>query len=198
MRMFVMILTLVVAVSVGSTSLSAQSSSSSAKQDKKAMTYIMTVKQGNKELGKITIKLWTETAPKHCAFWDARVAEGWYDGSAFHRVIPGFMIQGGDPNSKDQPRESWGTGGYKEMVPAEFNARKHVRGVLSAARTSDPNSFSGQFFLCVADSPWLDNQYTGFGEVISGMEVADLVVNTPRDPRDNPLEKITFSVAKAK
>ena len=84
------------------------------------------------------------------------------------------------------------------MVPAEFNARKHVRGVLSAARTSDPNSFSGQFFLCVADSPWLDNQYTGFGEVISGMEVADLVVNTPRDPRDNPLEKITFSVEKVK
>ena len=198
MRTFAMILTLVVAMSVGFTSASAQSSSSSGKQDKKAMTYIMTVKQGNKELGKITIKLWPEIAPKHCAFWDARVAEGWYDGSAFHRVIPGFMIQGGDPNSKDQPRESWGTGGYKEMVPAEFNAKKHVRGVLSAARTSDPNSFSGQFFLCVADSPWLDNQYTGFGEVVSGMEVADLVVNTPRDPRDNPLEKITFSVAKAK
>jgi peptidyl-prolyl cis-trans isomerase B (cyclophilin B) len=198
MRMLAMVLTLVVAMSVGFTSVSAQTSSTPAKQDKKAMTYIMTVKQGNKELGKITIKLGPEIAPKHCAFWDARVAEGWYDGSAFHRVIPGFMIQGGDPNSKDQARESWGTGGYKETVPAEFSAKKHVRGVLSAARTNDPNSFSGQFFLCVADSPWLDNQYTAFGEVVSGMEVADMVVNTPRDPRDNPLEKITFTVAKGK
>jgi peptidyl-prolyl cis-trans isomerase B (cyclophilin B) len=162
------------------------------------MTYTLTVTQGNKELGKIVIKLWPEIAPKHAAFFDARVAEGWYDGSAFHRVIPNFMIQGGDPNSKDQPRDTWGTGGYKEKVPAEFNDRKHVRGVLSAARTADPNSFSGQFFLCVADSPWLDNKYTAFGEVVSGMEVADLVVNSPRDAGDNPLEKITFTIVKDK
>ena len=145
-------------------------------KDKKAMTYIMTVTQGNKELGKIEIRLWPEIAPKHCAFFDARVAEGWYDGSAFHRVIPNFMIQGGDPNSKDQPRTSWGSGGHQEKVVAEFSPTKHVRGTLSAARTQDPNSFSGQFFLCVADSPWLDNQYTAFGEVVSGMEVADVVV----------------------
>ena len=167
-------------------------------KDKKAMTYIMTVTQGNKELGKIEIRLWPEIAPKHCAFFDARVAEGWYDGSAFHRVIPKFMIQGGDPNSKDQPRTSWGSGGHQEKVVAEFSPTKHVRGTLSAARTQDPNSFSGQFFLCVADSPWLDNQYTAFGEVVSGMEVADVVVNNPRDAGDNPLEKITFSVVKGK
>jgi len=167
-------------------------------KDKKAMTYIMTVTQGNKELGKIEIRLWPEIAPKHCAFFDARVAEGWYDGSAFHRVIPNFMIQGGDPNSKDQPRNSWGSGGHQEKVVAEFSPTKHVRGTLSAARTQDPNSFSGQFFLCVADSPWLDNQYTAFGEVVSGMEVADVVVNNPRDAGDNPLEKITFSVVKGK
>ena len=167
-------------------------------KDKKAMTYIMTVTQGNKELGKIEIRLWPEIAPKHCAFFDARVAEGWYDGSAFHRVIPKFMIQGGDPNSKDQPRTSWGRGGHQEKVVAEFSPTKHVRGTLSAARTQDPNSFSGQFFLCVADSPWLDNQYTAFGEVVSGMEVADVVVNNPRDAGDNPLEKITFSVVKGK
>ena len=167
-------------------------------KDKKAMTYIMTVTQGNKELGKIEIRLWPEIAPKHCAFFDARVAEGWYDGSAFHRVIPNFMIQGGDPNSKDQPRTSWGSGGHQEKVVAEFSPTKHVRGTLSAARTQDPNSFSGQFFLCVADSPWLDNQYTAFGEVVSGMEVADVVVNNPRDAGDNPLEKITFSVVKGK
>ena len=167
-------------------------------KDKKAMTYIMTVTQGNKELGKIEIRLWPEIAPKHCAFFDARVAEGWYDGSAFHRVIPKFMIQGGDPNSKDQPRTSWGSGGHQEKVVAEFSPTKHVRGTLSAARTQDPNSFSGQFFLCVADSPWLDNKYTAFGEVVSGMEVADVVVNNPRDAGDNPLEKITFSVVKGK
>ena len=167
-------------------------------KDKKAMTYIMTVTQGNKELGKIEIRLWPEIAPKHCAFFDARVAEGWYDGSAFHRVIPNFMIQGGDPNSKDQPRTSWGSGGHQEKVVAEFSPTKHVRGTLSAARTQDPNSFSGQFFLCVADSPWLDNKYTAFGEVVSGMEVADVVVNNPRDAGDNPLEKITFSVVKGK
>ncbi|MCX6141388.1 MAG: peptidylprolyl isomerase [Candidatus Kapabacteria bacterium] len=158
----------------------------------------MTVTQGNKELGKIQIKLWPEIAPKHCAFFDARVTEGWYDGSAFHRVIPGFMIQGGDPNSKTGPRNSWGSGGFAEKVVAEFSATKHVRGTLSAARTPDPNSFGGQFFLCVADASFLDGQYTAFGEVVSGMEVADLVVNSPRDAQDNPLEKITFSIVKGK
>ena len=167
-------------------------------KDKKAMTYIMTVMQGNKELGKIEIKLWPEIAPKHCAFFDARVAEGWYDGSAFHRVIPNFMIQGGDPNSKDQPRNSWGSGGYNERVVAEFTDTKHVRGTLSAARTPDPNSFSGQFFICVADASNLDNQYSAFGEVVTGMEVADVIVNNPRDAGDCPLEKITFSIVKGK
>lgn len=164
----------------------------------KSVTYIMTVTQGNKELGKIEIKLWPDVAPKHAAFFEARIAEGWYDGCAFHRVIPGFMIQGGDPNTKTEPRNTWGTGGHPEKVVAEFNTKKHVRGVLSAARTADPNSFGGQFFLCVADSPWLDNQYTAFGEAISGMEVADAVVNSPRDSGDNPLEKITFTIAKSK
>ena len=195
MRLFASIVSAALLMGVFAT---ADASAQVTVKDKKAMTYIMTVMQGNKELGKIEIKLWPQIAPKHCAFFDARVAEGWYDGSAFHRVIPNFMIQGGDPNSKDQPRNSWGSGGHKEKVVAEFSATKHVRGTLSAARTQDPNSFSGQFFLCVADSPWLDNQYTAFGEVVSGMEVADVVVNNPRDAGDNPLEKITFSIVKGK
>ena len=156
--------------------------------------YIITVTQGNTELGEIEIKLWPDVAPKHSAFIADRVKDAYYDGCAFHRVIPGFMIQGGDPNSKDQPRETWGTGGYPEKVEAEFSDTKHVRGTLSAARTSDPISFGGQFFLCVADSPWLDNQYTAFGEVVSGMEVADAVVNSPRDSRDNPIEKIEMTI----
>ncbi|MEY2719637.1 MAG: Peptidyl-prolyl cis-trans isomerase [Bacteroidota bacterium] len=162
------------------------------------MKYTITVTQGNKELGKIVIGLWDNIAPKHAAFFEARVAEGFYNGSAFHRVIPNFMIQGGDPNSISGDRSTWGTGGHPDKVPAEFSSVKHVRGVLSAARTQDPNSFGGQFFLCVADSPWLDNQYTAFGEVLSGMEVADAIVNSPRDGRDNPLEKISMAITKNK
>ena len=158
--------------------------------------YTVTVTQGNTNLGVIELKMWPDVAPKHVSFFDARVAEGYYNGTAFHRVIPSFMIQGGDPNSKDQPRETWGSGGYPEKVDAEFNAKKHMRGVVSAARTSDPNSFGGQFFICVADASWLDGQYTGFGEVVSGMEVADAIVNSPRDARDNPLEKIEMTIVR--
>lgn len=156
--------------------------------------YIITVSQGGKELGKMTLRMWPDVAPLHCQFFADRVKEGYYNGTAFHRVIPGFVIQGGDPNSKEGPRESWGFGGYPQKVKGEFNSRKHVRGVLSAARTQDPNSFGGQFFICVAATPSLDNQYTGFGEVISGMEVADMVVNSPRDGRDNPLTKISMTI----
>jgi len=160
-------------------------------------TYVIKVTQGNTSLGEIVIKLWPDVAPLHCAFFDARVKEGWYDGTAFHRVIPNFMIQGGDPNSKDQPRASWGTGGYPEKVKAEFsNTVHHVRGVLSAARTNDPNSFSGQFFICTGSPTQLDGKYTAFGEVVSGMEVADKIVNSPRDNRDNPLEKIEMTISK--
>ena len=176
--------------------LPAMAQEATTSKSKNYPTYIISVRQGNTELGVMELQLWTDVAPKHCAFFEARVAEGYYNGSAFHRVIPNFMIQGGDPNSKDQPRESWGTGGFPEKVPAEFNDRKHNRGVLSAARTADPNSFGGQFFICVADASWLDNNYTAFGTVVSGMEVADAIVNSPRDGRDNPLEKIEMTIKK--
>jgi peptidyl-prolyl cis-trans isomerase B (cyclophilin B) len=159
-------------------------------------TFQITVRQGNTELGTIEFVLWPGVAPKHVEFVAKRIAEGWYNGSAFHRVIPGFMIQGGDPNSKSQPRETWGGGGFPEKVVAEFNDRKHERGVMSAARTQDPNSFSGQFFICVADAPWLDGQYTAFGKVTKGMEVVDQIVASPRDSRDNPIEKIEMTVVK--
>ncbi len=159
-------------------------------------TFRITVRQGNTQLGTIDFVLWPETAPLHAKFMADRIAEGYYDGTAFHRVIPGFVIQGGDPNSKDKPRETWGTGGYPEKVKAEFSDRKHVRGVMSAARTSDPNSFGGQFFICVAATPNLDGQYTAFGEVVRGMEVVDAIVSAPRDHRDNPLEKIEMTIKK--
>jgi peptidyl-prolyl cis-trans isomerase B (cyclophilin B) len=164
---------------------------------KKGPEYVITVTQGSKELGKIVIRLRPDLAPKHVAFFEERVKEGFYNGSAFHRVIPGFMIQGGDPNSVSGPRESWGMGGHSTKVPAEFSTTaKHVRGSLSAARTNDPNSFGGQFFICVDATPQLDGQYSIFGEVVSGMEVADAIVNSPRDGRDNPLEKISMKITK--
>lgn len=158
--------------------------------------YVITVTQAGKELGQIELVLWPDVAPKHVAFFEARVAEGYYNGSAFHRVIPDFMIQGGDPNSISGARNTWGTGGYPTKVPAEFNKRTHTRGVLSAARTNDPNSFGGQFFICVGNPTFLDGQYTAFGEVVKGMEVADVVVNNPRDPGDNPLTKIEMKITK--
>jgi peptidyl-prolyl cis-trans isomerase B (cyclophilin B) len=132
--------------------------------------------------GDILVKLWPETAPKHARNFLDLAAINFYDGTTFHRVIPGFMIQGGDPTGS-------GSGNGPRTIPAEFqNERKHVRGVLSAARTQDPNSASCQFFIMHAAYPSLDNQYSAFGEAVSGLEVVDKIANTPRDPRDKPRE----------
>jgi peptidyl-prolyl cis-trans isomerase B (cyclophilin B) len=138
-------------------------------------------------LGKIVFKFLPDKAPGHVKNFKDLAAKGFYDGTKFHRVIPGFMIQGGDPNSKNDDRSDDGTGdpGYK--INAEFNDVHHGRGIVSMARSSDPNSAGSQFFIVVADSPNLDNQYTAFGEVIEGMDVADKIVNLPRDASDNPL-----------
>ena len=160
-----------------------------------AQVYELTATQNGETLGTMQFKLLPEIAPNHAAFMVARIAEKFYDGSAFHRVIPGFMIQGGDPHSKSLPRNTWGYGGYEEAVDAEFNSRPHVRGIMSAARTADPNSFRGQFFICVATAGHLDGQYTVFGEVISGMDVADKIVNAPRDAADNPIDKISMTIS---
>ena len=119
-----------------------------------------------------------------------------YDGTIFHRVIPGFMIQGGDPNSKSEDRSSHGTGGPGYTIKAEFNDTPHDRGVLSMARSQDPNSAGSQFFIVVKDSHFLDGQYTAFGRVISGMDVADKIVDSPRDPRDNPNDRIEMKSVK--
>jgi peptidyl-prolyl cis-trans isomerase B (cyclophilin B) len=120
--------------------------------------------------------------------------KGFYDGTTFHRVIPGFMIQGGDPNTKDADKSSHGMGGPGHQVKAEFNEKPHKRGILSMARAANPDSAGSQFFICVKDSPFLDRQYTVFGEVVSGMDVADKIVSQPRDPRDNPNERIEMKV----
>lgn len=161
--------------------------------------YKITVTQKGKTLGSMIIELFPDIAPKHVANFDSLVSIGFYNGTAFHRVIPNFMIQGGDPNSKTKPRDQWGFGDpSQKRIPAEFNSIAHRRGIISAARTSDPNSATSQFFICVADAPWLDRQYTVFGRVLEGMEVADQIVNVPRDQRDNPIDKVEMTIVKLK
>jgi peptidyl-prolyl cis-trans isomerase B (cyclophilin B) len=122
--------------------------------------------------------------------------KGTYDGTTFHRVIPGFMIQGGDPGTKDPkaPRERHGTGGPGYNIKAEFNDTPHKRGIVSMARAQDPDSAGSQFFICVADSLFLDRQYSAFGRVTRGMDVADKIVGSPRDRRDNPNDRIEMKV----
>lgn len=159
--------------------------------------YKITVTQKGKTLGSLIIELFPDVAPKHVANFDSLVAIGFYNGTAFHRVIPGFMIQGGDPNSKTKPREQWGFGDPSQRrIPAEFSKIAHKRGIVSAARAADPNSATSQFFICVADAPWLDGQYTVFGRVLEGMDVADMIVNVPRDQRDNPVDKVEMTIVK--
>lgn len=140
-------------------------------------------------LGKIVLMFYPSKAPGHVANFKKLAKSGFYNGTKFHRVIPGFMIQGGDPNSKDGDRNNDGTGNAKSFLKAEFNDIRHTRGVLSMARSSDPNSASCQFFIMVADQSHLDGQYSAFGRVVSGMDVVDKIVNLPRDARDNPLPK---------
>lgn len=147
------------------------------------------------KFGEMEVVFFPELAPKHVESFLGLAKKGFFNGTIFHRVIPGFMIQGGDPNTKDpSKRNAYGTGGPGYTLPAEFNKIPHERGILSAARTADPNSAGSQFFIMVARSPHLDGQYTVFGEVVKGIEVADKVVSQPRDRRDLPLERIEITV----
>ncbi len=139
--------------------------------------------------GTIKIKFFPAVAPKHVENFKKLAGAGFYNGTTFHRVIPGFMIQGGDPNSKDDDRSNDGTGGPGWSVDAEFNDISHKRGIVSMARSRDPNSAGSQFFICVAPAPFLDGQYTVWGEVIEGMDVVDMIVSEKRDRKDNPLKK---------
>jgi peptidyl-prolyl cis-trans isomerase B (cyclophilin B) len=146
------------------------------------------------KFGNIELKFFPDVAPNHVNNFIELAKKGFYDGTNFHRVIPGFMIQGGDPNSKSPERSKHGMGGPGYTVKAEFNNKQHKRGILSMARAQNPNSAGSQFFICVADAPLLDRQYTVFGEVVSGMDVADKVVNQPRDRIDNPLDRVEMKV----
>lgn len=146
------------------------------------------------KFGDITLRFFPEKAPNHVDNFINLARKGFYDGTIFHRVIPGFMIQGGDPNSKSPNRARHGLGGPGYTLKAEFNDIPHKRGILSMARKADPHSAGSQFFICVADAPHLDGKYTVFGEVEKGMDVVDKIVSQPRDYRDNPLERVEMKM----
>ena len=146
------------------------------------------------KFGIIVLILFPEVAPGHVENFLKLAKSGFYDGTIFHRVIPGFMIQGGDPNSKGTNRSSHGTGGPGYSIDAEFNDKPHVRGTLSMARSRNPDSAGSQFFIVVKKSSTLDNNYTVFGEVVSGMDVADKIVSQEKDARDNPIERIEMTI----
>ena len=160
------------------------------------------------EFGDISLEFFDELAPKHVESFKLHAQNDYYNGTIFHRVIPGFMIQGGDPLTRSKDRSRHGTGGNAAKyfgvgresepntwdLPAEFSSRTHSRGILSMARSQDPDSGGSQFFICVADAPFLNGQYTVFGRVIEGMDVVDQIVNAPRDQRDNPNDRIEMEV----
>jgi len=158
--------------------------------------------------GDMTVQFFEGAAPKHVESFKEHVNNGFYNGTIFHRVIPGFMIQGGDPNTKGENKASYGTGGHAAKyygigdeedsktwnLPAEFNNIKHSRGILSMARSNDPNSGGSQFFICAASVPHLNGKYTVFGQVVEGDEIIDQIINLPRDARDNPNRRVEMSV----
>ena len=160
------------------------------------------------QFGDILLEFFDDIAPKHVESFKLHAQNGYYNGTTFHRVIPGFMIQGGDPLTKSEDRSRHGTGGNAAKyfgigtesdesswdLPAEFSATPHARGILSMARSNNPDSGGSQFFICVADARFLDNQYTVFGKVVSGMDVVDAIVSAPRDARDNPDDRIEMKV----
>jgi len=145
-------------------------------------------------LGDITLKFFPEVAPNHVNNFIELAKKGFYNGTTFHRVVAKFVIQGGDPNSKNPDRSSHGMGGPGYQIKAEFNNKPHRQGTLSMARSAHPDSAGSQFFICVADAPFLDGKYTVFGEVAKGMEVVDKIVSQPRDGNDNPNDRIEMTV----
>ena len=146
--------------------------------------------------GTIEISFMEDKAPGHVKNFKDLAKKKFYDGTTFHRVIPGFMIQGGDPNSKSPDKSRHGIGGPGYTIKAEFSDVPHKRGIVSMARSQDPDSAGSQFFIVVNDAPFLDGKYTVFGKVTKGMDVADQIVNSPRDPRDNPNERIEMKIVK--
>jgi peptidyl-prolyl cis-trans isomerase B (cyclophilin B) len=147
--------------------------------------------------GTMVVEFYPEVAPNHVANFKKLAKSGFYDGTCFHRVIKGFMIQGGDPNTKDESKkDSWGMGGPGWTVNAEFNSKHHARGILSMARASDPNSAGSQFFICHGDAGFLDGQYTVFGNLIKGDDVLEKIATTATEPPDRPVKRVNIDSVK--
>ncbi len=143
--------------------------------------------------GKIEFNLLPDIAPETVRNFIKLANSGFYDGTLFHRVIPGFMIQGGDPNTKQLDKSKWGQGGPGYSIKAEFSSRSHLSGIVSMARATDPDSAGSQFFIVTTDSTFLNGQYTVFGEITEGMDVADKIVNLQRDENDCPLQEVKMN-----
>lgn len=156
------------------------------KKDGQEIEYLLTF---STDAGDFQVELWPDVAPNHCRSFIALSKAGFYDGLIFHRVIPGFVIQGGCPTGT-------GTGGPGYCVKEEFNTKPHERGVLSMARAQPEDSAGSQFFVCVDAARFLDNKYTGYGKVVKGMETVDKIVRAERDARDRPLEPFTIKSVK--
>jgi cyclophilin family peptidyl-prolyl cis-trans isomerase len=148
-------------------------------------------------LGDIKLEFYPEHAPKTVENFKELANRGFYDGLIFHRIVPNFVIQGGDPNTRDlSNRTRWGTGGPGWNIKAEFNKNKHSRGTLSMARSQDPDSAGSQFFIVLKDSNFLDGQYTVFGRVISGMDIVDKIASLKTDSSDAPVDTETAKMIK--
>jgi cyclophilin family peptidyl-prolyl cis-trans isomerase len=168
-------------------------SATPAGQEKPMSAYTNKIAEVHTTAGQINLRFFPDVAPNHVKNFIDLAEQGFYNNTKFHRVIPGFMIQGGDPNTISGNPATWGTGGSPKNVNAEFNSIPHKRGILSMARSQSPNSASSQFFIVVADSPFLDNQYTVFGEVTEGMDVADKIVTAPKGAQDRPTNPVSIT-----
>ena len=186
MKIFSSILALTLATTLSVRSFAAD--------EKKAADEVAVVKTN---MGTMVLEFFPDVAPKHVENFKALAKKGFYDGTAFHRVIKGFMIQGGDPLTKDEANQArWGTGdpGYK--IKAEFNDKPHVRGTLSMARAQDPDSAGSQFYICHGDPRFLDKQYTAFGKLIKGDDVLEKIATTETQPGDRPVKRVNVESIK--
>ena len=186
MKIFTALLALTLAATVSVRSFAAD--------EKKAADEVAVVKTN---MGTMVLEFWPDVAPKHVENFKTLAKKGFYDGTAFHRVIKGFMIQGGDPNSKDESKkETWGGGGPGYTIKAEFNKKPHVRGTLSMARTPDPDSAGCQFFICHGTPSFLDGQYTVFGQLIKGDDVLEKIATTVTEGSDRPVKRMNIESIK--
>ena len=203
MKQLFITVAIVVAVTLGQLASAADEGKKEAKKEESKPTVsTKEVAVLKTSLGEIVLEFWPDVAPKTVENFKTLAKKGFYDGTAFHRVIKGFMIQGGDPLTKDEAQAArWGTGdpGYK--IKAEFNERSHTRGVISMARSQNPDSAGSQFFIVHGDASFLDRQYTGFGKVIKGDDVLEKIATTPCGPggdgaRSRPLTRVSVESIK--